>query len=439
MIEFVLLFLFAVGLLVCLISGKSVFIALGIGYVYFIGYALCKGYKIGQIAGFILQGVKVVKNVLINLLLIGCITAAWRASGSIGYMIDLGIGCILPQIVLPGVFILCSVMSFLMGSAFGSSASAGVVCMALAYGMGVNPVLAGGAIISGCYFGDRCSPVSTAMLLTSDLTKTKVHDNISSFLKSVTVPFILTVGILTVLGVCLPQNNYKQGLDYQLILNQNYNLTIWTLIPVVAIIILAFKKVSTKGILLVSTLLALFVACIWQQFDIIQIPRLLITGFHTEVPQFETIMGGGGILSMLKAFGILFVSSGYSGLFSNTGFLKGLNGLIESVSRRIGIVTTMTLVATLISTISCNQSLAIILTHDLCEKQNKDTARFAVLLANTAVLIPALIPWNTAGLVPVMNIDAPMKCIIAEFFIFLVPIWTIIRYQLFSTNKKFDQ
>jgi len=425
MLEIILLLLFAIGLLACIVLGKSVFIALGIGYIYFIGYALYKRHSVKDIVTYIFQGVAVVKKVLLNLILIGCITAAWRASGSIGYMINLGIGCIGPEVLLPGIFVLCSVISFLMGSAFGSSASAGVVCMALAFGMGVNPVLAGGAIVSGCYFGDRCSPVSTATLLVSDLTHTRVHDNIKLFLRSAGIPYILSLAIYAVLGIYLSASDVGQPVDYGRILSENYNLTVWTLIPVVAIIVLALRKVSTAAILAVSSTLALAVACICQGFEVTGIPELLIMGFHSSVPGFEAIIGGGGILSMLKAFGILLVSSGYSGLFSNTGFLDGMNQILLRLSRRIGSTTTLALVAAMVSCISCNQSLAIILTHDMCEREQKDPARFAVLLANTAVLIPALIPWNTAGIVPIMNIGAPENSILAEVFIYLVPIWTV--------------
>lgn len=68
----------------------------------------------------------------------------------------------------------------------------GVICMTMAKAVGCNEILAGGAILSGVFFGDRCSPVSTSALLVAELTHTNIFDNIRLMVKTTILPLILT-------------------------------------------------------------------------------------------------------------------------------------------------------------------------------------------------------------------------------------------------------
>ena len=91
-------------------------------------------------------------------------------------------------------------MSVLTGTSFGTAATMGVICAAIGSSLGLNQLLVGGAVLSGVYFGDRCSPVSTSALLVSELTKTDVFHNIRSMVRSALIPFLLACGVYGLLG-----------------------------------------------------------------------------------------------------------------------------------------------------------------------------------------------------------------------------------------------
>ena len=55
--------------------------------------------------------------------------------------------------------------------------------------------------MSGIYFGDRCSPVSTSALLVSELTQTDIFSNIKKMIQTALGPFILTCMIYVVMGM----------------------------------------------------------------------------------------------------------------------------------------------------------------------------------------------------------------------------------------------
>lgn len=100
-------------------------------------------------------------------------TALWRACGTIPYIICHAAKLLRPEVILLASFLLNCGISVLTGTSFGTAATIGVICMSMGVSEGANPLLLGGAILSGAFFGDRCSPFSTSALLVSELTKTQ--------------------------------------------------------------------------------------------------------------------------------------------------------------------------------------------------------------------------------------------------------------------------
>ena len=75
-------------------------------------------------------------------------------------------------------FLLTAVLSFGIGTSFGVTGTAGVVLMILARSGGVNEIITAGAIMSGAYFGERCSPASSSALLAVTLSKADSRENL---------------------------------------------------------------------------------------------------------------------------------------------------------------------------------------------------------------------------------------------------------------------
>ena len=82
--------LFSVSLILCLLLNFSVVYALIVGYIIFITYGLIKGYDLKVLVKKSFEGVLTVKNILLVFVLIGMITALWRASGTIAFIVYKG-------------------------------------------------------------------------------------------------------------------------------------------------------------------------------------------------------------------------------------------------------------------------------------------------------------------------------------------------------------
>ena len=94
------------------------------------------------------------------LLLVGFISASWIGSGTIPYMIYLGLELMHPTIYLFSAFLLCAIASIVTGSSWAIVSSLGIALIGIASGLGVPLPIAAGAIVSGCFLGDKWSPLS---------------------------------------------------------------------------------------------------------------------------------------------------------------------------------------------------------------------------------------------------------------------------------------
>ena len=149
-----------------------------LGYVCFAGISRNKGCTWAQVFSASKMGAKKALLIAPILLLIGCVVAGWMAAGTVGALVYYSLSLIQPQLFIFITFILCSLISMLLGTAFGTVGTIGVILMVLARSGGVDPYVAGGAIISGIFVGDRCSPMSSIMYLLSSVTETDVYANI---------------------------------------------------------------------------------------------------------------------------------------------------------------------------------------------------------------------------------------------------------------------
>ena len=74
-----------------------------------------------------------------------------------------------------------------------------------------------------------------------------------------------------------------------------------------------------------------------------------------------------------------------------------------------------------VSAISCNQTLAAILTDQLCRPLAPTRQERAIHLKNSVNLIAALVPWSIACSVPCATLGVGMDCLPYALYLYLVP------------------
>lgn len=418
----VAILLFSLSLIFCLLLKYSVIYALIVGYIIFVTYGLIKGHDLKVLIKKSFEGVLTVKNILLVFILIGMITTLWRASGTIAFIVYMGSKLISPSILILLTFLLCSILSFLIGTSLGTAATMGVICVSIGKAMGINPYYLGGAVLSGIYFGDRCSPMSTSALLITELTKTNLYTNIKLMFKTSIIPFVITCLFYLFLG--LKSSTSLVSIDATNIFKENYNLNIVVIVPAILIIILSLFKVNVKKTMLVSIVISFIIAIFFQKESVTSLINYCVYGFHHSNEKLNLIMKGGGILSMLNVGLIVAISSSYSGIFKETKMLVLMKKYLKEFSKKTSNYFVIFLSSIISGAIACNQSLGIILTYELCEEL-EDKQNMAIILENTIVLLVELIPWNIAMAVPLKTIDIGLMSGLFAFYLYFLPLWNL--------------
>ena len=431
--EYITIALFCLSLFVCLLLDISIIFALKAGLIIFSVYGICKGYSLRDMVRFSITGVKTVKNILTTFFLIGMLTALWREAGTIPVIVCFAAKLIRPPIFLMMTFLLNCLVSFLTGTAFGTAATMGVICSTMGTSLGIPPVFIGGAVLSGVYFGDRCSPVSTSALLTATLTETDIFTNIERMLRTAAIPFLITCAIYTLVGITLDSSGEVP--DLASIFGMEFNLSFLSVLPAIVLLVLSLCKVSVKIAMTASIITALPV-CLWIQLTPLDIiPQIMLTGFVAEHSEVAPMLNGGGIVSMMKVAVIVCISSAYSGIFQNTGLLENMKSSIQKFAEKTTSFAAILVTSGLTGMIACNQTLTIMLTNQLTSNAEKDRSRFAIALEDSAVVVAPLVPWSIAGAVPLAAIDAPMLSIAFACFLYLLPLCELIKSVVHKKRK----
>ena len=422
--------LFAAGLLLCLFCKLSVLYALSFGLLLFSGYARRSGFSWTEILRMALRGVWKIRGILLTFVLIGTMTALWRAAGTLPVVVCYAAGFIRPSVFLLMTFLLNCAVSVLTGSAFATSATMGVICAAMGRTAGISMQLTGAAVLSGAYFGDRCSPVATSALLVAELTHTNIFDNIKNMLRTALVPFLLACAVYAGLGLhAVPSGEL---LNLRVLFARELRLHWLAILPVVVIILLSLRRVDAKTAMAASILTAVPLAVFLQKFAPADLLRISLFGYRASDPEAAAMLNGGGIAAFVKITGIVSLSASYAELFQKTDLLVGVQALVERFARRTSPYAAVLGTSVLSAMLACNQTLTVMLTKQLCEEVEPDSSRLALGLEDSAVIIAALIPWSVAAAGPLASIGAPGTAVLLACYLYLLPLW-----RLMTAKQRF--
>lgn len=415
--------LFCAALLSCLLCGFSLLYALTFGLVLFLLHGRRRGFSWRELFRMALAGIKTVRTILIAFVLIGMMTALWRSAGTIPVLVCYAAALIRPAVFVLMTFLLNCLLSFLMGSSFGTSATMGVICAAMGAAMGVDVRVVGGAVLSGVYFGDRCSPVSTSALLVADLTGTDIFNNIRRMMKSAFVPFLLSAGIYLALGFVFSGSGETQ--DLRALFGKEFALHPLALLPALAILALSLFRVPVRQAMGASILCAIPLCLFLQHRTAAELVKTAIFGFHAASGEVAAMLDGGGILSMLEVGGIVCLSGSYSVIFQKTGLLDGVRQRLEKLAGRLGSYAVTLLTSIVACAVTCNQSFSTILCSQLCGGLYGERSDLALDLDDSVVLVAAAIPWSIACSVPLTMIGAPASAVAFACYLYLIPLWRL--------------
>ncbi len=424
---------FIIVMLTALITGFSMIFALLAGLAAFILVGLKHGFSLKDLLSMGLAGTKKTVIVIEAMCVIGFITAAWRVSGTITIFVYYGIKVITPPLFLIIAFLLSCLLSYALGTSFGVAGTVGVIFMTLARSGGVDPVITAGVLMSGIYFGDRSSPVSSSANMVAGITDTKIFDNVKQMMKTGLLPFIICCIIYMAMSLMNPITHVDTGLLAAF--EREFNLSLWAFVPAVIMLVLPLLKVSVLVSMGLSVTAGILVAWLVQKVPLLEILKICILGYHSESEALGSLLSGGGLVSMLEIVGILLISCTYSGIFEGTKMLYSLQEKLQSACTKAGRFPVMLLLSTAGAVIFCNQTISTLICCDLLKKPYLDgggsAQELAIDIENSVILLGCFIPWSIGCSVPLSFFDMDFHALPYAFYMYLLPLCYMF------TKKKF--
>ena len=387
-LELCTLLLFVAVLVAALAFKVKLVFAMLAGLALFAGYALVRGHGVRRVLAMCGRGIVTAKGILILFVLLGLLTALWRAGGVIPLMVVHSVKVIHGSGFLLAVFLLNCAMSLLTGTALGTAATVGVVCATAGHALGVSPCWVGGAILAGAYFGNRISPISSMTLLTANITNTDIYANVRRMLKTTWLPLLLSCAVYLVVGLCGFANDLSgvagdsiyasdvagdfSAEPVRALFAKEFSLSPWCILPAVLMIILSVLRVRSSRVLLLSALAALPFALVVENRSLADVLRAVVFGFHAHTPELAPMINGGGLLSMLNVFWIVVIAGCYAGIFKETGMLTPLKSAVEKIAARTNSFFATLVASCVTACVVCNQTLTIILTHQLTKRNRQE-------------------------------------------------------------------
>ena len=339
-------------------------------------------------------------------ILIGVIIAAFIESGTLATLLYYGIRLIEPAIFLPAGLLFCTIMSLATGTSWGTVGTAGVVLMSIGESMGFPVAVVAGMIISGASFGDKMSPVSDTTNLSAMTSRTDLYAHIKSMSYTSGPVYLIVLALFTFYGLnysesVLPAEHLDSLSDG---LRSTFNISLWALLPLLAMLILSTRRVSAELAMAGSALVAVLLALVLQgqEFGVVLNSLFYGGSVRSEVAELDSLLGRGGISSMMWTLSLSLMALALGGILDRFGFLRVLIvGILSRVKRAATLVAT-TIITSLFGNMGMGEAYMTIilggqLFGDAYDEKGLDRCVLSRSLEEGATLTTALIPWTTGG------------------------------------------
>lgn len=380
--------------------------------------AISLGYNWQEILDSIVEKLSKTMPAILILIVVGFLIGSWMIGGTIPLMVYYGLKVISPQYLVITSFVVSAVVSLSTGTSWGTVGTIGVALMGVAIGMDASLPVVAGAVISGAYFGDKMSPLSDSTNLAAIASGTRLYEHIGHMLYTTLPPFIIAGLVYFIVG--FRSDAAGQDIPDKVILildslDSMFSWNIMYLIPLLVILWGSITKKATIPVMLISGLVALFNAVLFEHFSIQQSFEASVSGFDTSMIAFKgieshiipedihTLMNRGGMISMLNPVLIALCAFGFAGTLSVSGSLEVLLAALLRLVHSTGSLIVSTLVAciTLIA-VTCNGNLSILIPGELFQesyrKMRLHPKNLSRTLEDSATLVDPLIPWTPAAI-----------------------------------------
>lgn len=401
----VLVLALAVGIV---IYGVDPHVPLFVGVIAAALMALRLGFSWSQIEKSMLDGIYKALQSIVILAIIGILIGVWLDAGVVPAMIYYGLKILSPSVFFVAALLICSITSLATGTSWGTMGTMGVALMGIGYGLGMNPAMTAGAIISGAYFGDKMSPLSDTTNLAPAMAGTDVMSHVKFMLRPTAIVYAVCLVAFAVLGVMQYQGgdaDMSTVTEMQAALKELFNISPLQLLPpVIVIVAVALKMPAIPGITLGIISGAVLGLICQPNCDLGTVFSAGMNGFVSEtgIEAVDDLLTSGGLMGMMSSIAMTIIAMMFGGIMEDTHQLEVIvNKLKRFASSPAKLVTLTEVTCVASNAIMPEQYISLVVPGRMYAEEYKKMGVSPTSLSNAlesaGTVTSALIPWNTCG------------------------------------------
>ena len=411
-------------------------------------YAVVKRYPTEWLHEGIINGIKPGIIPIFIFILVGALIAVWIQAGIIPTLMVIGFKLISVKWFVPSVFVVCAIVGSAVGSAFTVMSTIGIAFFGIGTTLGINPALVVGSIVSGAVFGDKMSPLSESTNLAAAIVDADLFKHIKHMMWSTVPAFAVSFFLFMVLGHTNRETSLTAIREVTDILEANFTISFWALIPLFLMLLCAWKKVPAILTILLNIAVAVGMIFIQNpQTSLSSLATVIESGFvaTTGNQQIDSLLSRGGIESMMPTVSLIILTLSLGGLLIEFGLISTV---MDVVSKKMT-NTPKLIFTTLMTSIGVNlfigeQFLSVILPgnafKETYQKAGFDPTVLGRTLEDGGTVINYLVPWGIAGSFVASTFGIPTLTYLPfVFFSLLSPVFSMVSAFTGLGIEKIDE
>ncbi len=367
--------------------------------------AIANGWKWNFLEQGIIAAINRSMQAMLILMIVGLMIGAWIAGGVVPSLIYYGLMVLSPSIFLFAGCLLCCIVSLATGSSWSTAGTIGVALVGVGMGLGINPAMTAGAIVSGAYFGDKMSPLSDTTNLAPAIAGSTLFDHIRHMIWTVTPSLIAALVVYLILGM---NSSGEADMSYveELMagIASEFDIGIIYLIPPIFVIACVALKLPALPSLMGGVFLG--VGCIALQGVIPADKWMYILNYGYESNNANAdvayLLSIGGMQSMMWTISLIISAMIFGGIVDCTGIMGTIADALLKVAKGTGGLVAVTIFSCVfVNIVCCDQYLAIILPGRMYKEAFEDMRlkpkNLSRCLEDAGTVTSNLVPWNTCG------------------------------------------
>jgi NhaC family Na+:H+ antiporter len=381
----------------------------------FIGWR--RGHSLASLGEAAVASVSTGIGAIFILFAVGALIGTWALSGTLVAMVYYGLRLLSPNYFYVTAAAICAVVSVSIGSSWTVTGTIGIGLMGIAHGMGLNPAIAAGAIISGAYFGDKSSPLSDSANLAAAAAGVDLYRHIREMFLTSAVSMAIALGVFYLLG---QPGDFDASGEIEA-MRGTYHISLWLFVPLLLVILLAiFRMPPFTAIFLGALAGGVLAVCVAPERVIAfasareGVPAwlalfkgvwlALASGYKASTGNaaLDILVTRGGMDSMLNTIWLIITALGFGGVVEKCGVLERLIAPVIEKAKSGGALVA-SLVAAIVATnvVTADQYIAVVLPARMFKtafaRRRFEPVVLSRAVGDAATPTGALIPWNSCG------------------------------------------